>query len=453
MRKYKALAAASGIVIAMVAVNEANAGAAVSAQNASTGAGDNTTTSLGEVIVTARRVNENQQRVPVAVTALSAETLQKNNVKAVTDIQFSVPNLQIKPSNLYPGQPEFIIRGQRQQLYTDENVVTYVNGVPQGTRGLTLYDLASVQALKGPQGTLFGKSSLGGAMVFTTARPTYDLGGSLEVEFGNYNRKAATGVINVPLIADKAALRIAGNIERRDGVFKNSTPGQEDPGNRHNESVRGTLLLEPSNRFENITTVDYLHRNEAPSPSVIEAAPTQAPGFAALVSTLTRQGVIQQSALAGATPVLSNGLLVRQGSPFYFATQTGLRKTSPGGGIAALNTLASYLETYGVANTTTLKLNDTMSVRNIFGYRHEDAIDQQDPSAIGGFQINISPFLTALGVPGLPAVFPATVINNSTNWHQINLQLRWLLLFLSAELGCRGHPSLESNTQRQSWLG
>ena len=162
MRKCKALAAASGIAIAMVAVNEANARGGAAAQNASTSAGESTATSLGEIIVTARRVNENQQRVPVAVTALSAEALQKNNVKAVTDIQFSVPNLQIKPSNLYPGQPEFIIRGQRQQLYTDENVVTYVNGVPQGTRGLTLYDLASVQALKGPQGTLFGKSSLGG---------------------------------------------------------------------------------------------------------------------------------------------------------------------------------------------------------------------------------------------------------------------------------------------------
>src|SRR5688500_4671941 len=93
---------------------------------------------LSDIVVTARRVEENLQRVPVAVTALPAEVLERRNVVATNDLQFSVPNLQIKPSNTFPSQPEFIIRGQRQVLNTDENVVTYVNGVPQSTRGLTL---------------------------------------------------------------------------------------------------------------------------------------------------------------------------------------------------------------------------------------------------------------------------------------------------------------------------
>lgn len=394
---------------------------------------------IAEIIVTARRVDENQQRVPVAVTSLSADKLTESNIKAVTDIQFSVPNLQIKPSNLYPGQPEFIIRGQRQQLYTDENVVTYVNGVPQSTRGLTLYDLASVQVLKGPQGTLFGKSSLGGAMVFTTARPTYDFGGSVELEYGNYDRKAATAVLNIPIVTDKAALRIAGNIERRDGVFDNPLAGQIDVGNRRNESIRGTLLLQPSDRFESITTGDYLHRNESAAPAVIEAAPTAAPGFAGLVSLLTQQAVTQQSALAGATPVLRDGLLYRQGSPFHFATQTGVGKTaSPvfadalGNAInvSPYSTLASTVKAYGFANTSTYELSDAFSVRNILGYRYEESIDQQDPGGIGGFAINVSPVLGALGVPGLPPVFPATVINNTTHYRNSRKALSEELQFI-----------------------
>ena len=93
---------------------------------------------LEDIVVTARRVEENLQKVPVAVTAISAKQLEARKVTTVSDIQFSVPNLQIKPSNLEPSRPEFIIRGQRQVLYTDENVVTYVNGVAQTTRGLTL---------------------------------------------------------------------------------------------------------------------------------------------------------------------------------------------------------------------------------------------------------------------------------------------------------------------------
>jgi len=112
----------------------------------SNAASESGSSGLQEIIVTARRVEERLGRVPVAVTALSAAALTQRNVTAVSDIQFSVPNLQIKPSNNYPSQPEFIIRGQRQVLYTDENVVTYVNGVAEDTRGLTLYDLSNVQA-------------------------------------------------------------------------------------------------------------------------------------------------------------------------------------------------------------------------------------------------------------------------------------------------------------------
>src|SRR6185437_2266976 len=172
-------------------------------------------------------------------------------------------------SQSFPTVPEFIIRGQRQALGTDENVVTYVNGVPQGTRGLTLYDMNSVQVLKGPQGTLFGKNSNGGAMVFTTNPPVFHQEGMVELEYGNYDRKNFTAMVNVPLIGDVVALRAAGNVERRDGVYENRYPGARDLDDRHNESGRIALLVRPNDRFENLTTFDYLHRREIPTPAVL----------------------------------------------------------------------------------------------------------------------------------------------------------------------------------------
>src|SRR5687768_10755705 len=189
----KVQATGTTCVAALMSFSVPTARAAEASDNPDSGA-----SGIDEIIVTARRVEENLQQVPVAVTALSAEALESRNVNAVNDIQFSVPNLQIKPSNTYPSQPEFIIRGQRQVLLADENVVTYINGVAQSTRGLTLYDLDSVQALKGPQGTLFGKNSMGGAMVFTTKRPTFENEASIAIEAGNYDRRQATMMVNVP---------------------------------------------------------------------------------------------------------------------------------------------------------------------------------------------------------------------------------------------------------------
>jgi len=277
-----------------------------------------------------------------------------------------------------------------------------------------------VQALKGPQGTLFGKNSLGGAMVFTTKRPTFDFGGEAYLSLGNYHYKEFTGVANLPIVADKVSLRLAGQVQRRDGIFKNFYPNGKDLNDQKNESGRATLLVKPNNVFENITTVDILHRDEIPTPSVIEAAPLNAPGFGGLVSLLTQQGVTQQSALNGAVPIASGGILQRQGSPFNVKFPTGIQTTIPNGSINPVGTFGASVRDYGVANTTSLTLNDNLSLRNIVGFRYDDTIEEQDPSGLAGFTLNIAPFLSGLGAPGLPAFIPGQVVNNNTNYRTRN---------------------------------
>lgn len=367
----------------------------------------NQASNLEDIIVTARRVEENQQKIPVAVTTLTAASMERRNVVAVNDLQFSVPNLQIKPSNNNPSLPEFIIRGQRQVLYTDENVVTYVNGVAQSTRGLALYDLENVQALKGPQGTLFGKNSMGGAMVFTTARPKFDPEARFDLEMGNYNRVQGTVMGNIPLIDEVAALRIAGRIERQDGFFKNLRPGGKDLNDRNNESFRVSLLVKPGDRFENLTTFDYIHKDEIPTPSVIEAAPLANNFF----RSVTQQAVTQQSALGGSTPLVdtANGLLVRQGNPFRSVAFTGIGKTIDNPRFPALTGFGARSEVYGIANTTSFELSDAVTLKNIIGARYEKALDFQDPSGITGMTFD---FGTLFGAP--PGFVTGQATNNDT---------------------------------------
>jgi len=385
----------------------------------SNAASESGSSGLQEIIVTARRVEERLGRVPVAVTALSAAALTQRNVTAVSDIQFSVPNLQIKPSNNYPSQPEFIIRGQRQVLYTDENVVTYVNGVAEDTRGLTLYDLSNVQALKGPQGTLFGKNSVGGAMVFTTAQPTFKFGADAGIEYGNYNEMKATAAINIPLVAGVAALRVAGQIERRDGIYKNAAIGQPDLGNRDNSSARVSLLLNPTSTIQNTLVLDYLYRNELTPPTIIEAAPIPAPGSAGFqIGLLTGQSVQQQSALGGGTAVRVGNQLVRQGSPFVVNALGGTAKQLSSPNLPALTSFGSTVRTYGLANTTSVDLSGNFIIKNIIGARYLRALDSQDPGGATGYVVDALPFFAALqGVPvgtPLPGSFPVRYVNNNT---------------------------------------
>ncbi len=401
----------------------------VAAQSPQPDANEDGGDGLETIVVTARRVEENQQKVPVAVTTLTANALRERNVSSVSDLQYNIPNLQIKPSTLYPSQVEFILRGQRQVLFTDENVVTYVNGVPQGTRGLILYDMENVQSLKGPQGTLFGKNSMGGAMVFATTKPKYDFGAEATFDYGNYDLMRFNGVLNVPLAADVAALRIAGQLERRDGVYKNAYPGMHDLGDRDNNSIRATLLLQPSTGFENLLTLDYQRRNEIPYPAIIEAAPLDATGFAALVSNLTQQVVNQQSALGGGTAQVQGNLLVRTGNPFAVNMLTGVNRVIPGIGpiapgatpITPVNGFGSKVRTWGVSNISTYELSDLITLKNIFGYREERATDHSDPAGISGATVDTSLFLncvfdqTGQCNAGVPSPFPGQFSNNNTN--------------------------------------
>ncbi len=217
---------------------------------------------LDEVIVTARKREENLQSVPVAITALSGEVLRHRNVHALEDLRFQVPALQISPSPFGAAVPGISIRGQRQLeaiITLDPAVGVYFADVvwerPHGSNA-SLYDLESIQVLKGPQGTLFGRNTTGGAVLISPHAPSFDgIGGYGEVAAGNYATRHFEGMLNVPF-SSRLAMRIAGKLNEHAGYATNLVDGSEKD-DADDQSLRLALAFRPNQDLESNTVYQY----------------------------------------------------------------------------------------------------------------------------------------------------------------------------------------------------
>ena len=219
------------------------------AQTASTG--ENATAGgLEEIVVTARKRSEDIQKTPVSITALSAAEIQQENVRDISDLRGLVPNLEITPeSNYGRAANSLTIRGIGQDSLVanvDPGVGLYMNGLyiarPEGQL-LGFFDLSNVQVLKGPQGTLFGKNTIGGAVLIDTQLPTDKFEGYAVFRYGSYNRIESEGAVNIP-INDKVQMRVSFATSDIDGYIKDELDnGTKD--DQHEKSIRFQLRLKP----------------------------------------------------------------------------------------------------------------------------------------------------------------------------------------------------------------
>jgi iron complex outermembrane receptor protein len=180
---------------------------------------------LEEVIVTARKREEPLQKTPAAVTAFSAKDLAAEPIRTIGDIQYQTPNLQIRGGSYDPFAATVAIRGQ----YPDDSTLTsqpsvgiYIDDVYQATTGGIgaggLSDVNEVEVLKGPQGTLYGRNSTGGAVKINTPLPDYEgISGWVKGGYGNFNSNEEAGAVNLPVINDKLAVRISAENLGHDG--------------------------------------------------------------------------------------------------------------------------------------------------------------------------------------------------------------------------------------------
>jgi iron complex outermembrane recepter protein len=214
---------------------------------------------IEEVTVTARRRAERQQRVPTAITAIGGKELQRRGITNTNDLARAVPSLQIGGQTRSDSQ--FYLRGQtpgviNQGVHNNSSVTIYFLEVPTLTSGPgTLYDLQSIEVLKGPQGTLFGRNTTGGAVLFNPVKPKDDYSGYVQGRAGNYNDHELEGAVNFPLVPGRLDLRIAGESARRDGFTTNVVTG-EKLDDRNVDGYRVSLEAHISDTLDNLLVID-----------------------------------------------------------------------------------------------------------------------------------------------------------------------------------------------------
>lgn len=231
-----------------------------------------------EIVITARKRAELEQDVPLAITVLSAEDLQSSFTRDLSEITGFSPNVIIDPVRAGPGATAISIRGisfQDVEKSFDPAVGVFIDDVYIGTTTSQLlsdFDIASIEVLRGPQGTLFGKNTIGGAVRLTRTRPTGELGVKASVTLGDYQRNDYRFVLNFPILENQLAGKVWVYSANDDGYFYNSTKDRRVGGLEY-LSTGGQLLYEPTDELRALFTYEYLRDATPTGPLINQSQP------------------------------------------------------------------------------------------------------------------------------------------------------------------------------------
>ncbi|MEJ6011168.1 TonB-dependent receptor [Novosphingobium aquae] len=322
---------------------------AAPAGNATT---ENPDSDLGEITVTARRREENLQEVPISVTAFTQEDIAQKGITDRTSLADNTPSL-FTINGGYPREfAYFALRGQGPAFGSTPGVVNYFAEVPNSVnidgRVGSYFDLANVQVLAGPQGTLFGKNATGGNILFEPVKPQDRYEGYVRIQAGTYSDRRIEGALNIPIISDKVLLRVAGEIGRRDGYTKDVGPffSGKDYDNLAYESVRVGLTLRPADGVEFYTMARYYNSHSNGSGTVLGA--------------FNPAAGIDAGPPFGFLPVLA----------FYPGMVTAVAEQNARGPRKVAYNLDQFSDSryWQVLNQATFELSDNLKLRNIISY-------------------------------------------------------------------------------------
>ncbi len=216
---------------------------------------------LEELIVTAQKRAENNQEVPIAVTAMNAEMLEDAGITNVTGVAYRTPNLSMGEFN--PAQPQIYIRGIGSNgdgaASGEQSVAMFIDGVyvnRSAGAGLELFDIETIEVLRGPQGTLWGKNAIAGAINVTTKKPSDELDAAVEVTAGNLGLKNLRSYISGP-IADAINGKLSINAKQRDAYVTSVYDPEIEQGSIDSKGARAQLQFLPTDRLEFLWTVNY----------------------------------------------------------------------------------------------------------------------------------------------------------------------------------------------------
>jgi iron complex outermembrane receptor protein len=314
----------------------------------------------GTIIVTARRVEEKLQDVPISITVLSQESLAKRNIFSAADLGAYVPSLSTN-SQFGPEKSSFVIRGFTQEGKTSPSVGVYFADVvaPRSFGGTTsgngagigsLFDLQNVQVLKGPQGTLFGRNTTGGAILLVPQKPTAKLEGYVEGSLGNYDMHRVQAVLNVPL-SDSVRIRAGIDWHERDGYLKNKSGlGPSDFHNVNYVAARLSVVADLTSNLENYTIGSY--------------SKSDTNGDTPKLASCTLPATV------GGAPIGLAAPLAAALNPFACAQVARSAARGDGFWTVENSNPDPYLkiEQWQVINTTTWQASDNLTVKNIISY-------------------------------------------------------------------------------------
>jgi iron complex outermembrane recepter protein len=320
----------------------------------------------GEIVVTARRRDERLIDVPIAVQAIDGDDLATKGVQRMDDLMVTTPSLKVTPTAGRRSNSQYELRGisASESLITQDPAVgVYVNEVylarATGTNQ-SFFDIENVQVLYGPQGTLFGRNSPGGAILVNTKQPTDKFEAEANAGYGNYNRLELGGMVNVPL-AEGVALRLAGKHSQHDGYGFDITNNREI-ADENVVALRGSLGIEIGN-IKNVTVANYFRSKDNGSLNALVAAvpcvpnPTQAglnqilrgnPPASCLFSPTV-------NAVLGRGDVFAQVVAQNARGPYRVAYDAGLLTYDKA-------------RTISLSNNTSIELSDNLTFKNIFGY-------------------------------------------------------------------------------------
>ena len=340
------------------------------AEVATDAAGADAGNQLDEVVVTARRREERGQDVPISITTFSGTRLQEQNITQAQDLQGTVPSLVVGQNGQnIRDAPTFTLRGQGATFEGSPGVVMYMNEVPlpapvtlsnQGGPGNFL-DLANVQVLAGPQGTLFGRNTTGGAVLLVPNRPTDRFEGYIQGGYGNHDDRESEGVFNAPLIAGVLKARLAFQSQDRDGYTKdiNWNVNRDDT---HYVTTRLGIEWTPTDTLDNYTMGYFTNSHNHGPGSINEGLDVPAiVGTNAYLWGLTA-GTLGCDPVVAASPVSC-----AKAAGYY----TGLAKQAQALGPRATALDVNefdYMRTWGVTNTTRYEFTPQLAIRNIASY-------------------------------------------------------------------------------------
>ncbi|MFT3931211.1 MAG: TonB-dependent receptor [Spongiibacteraceae bacterium] len=299
-----------------------------------------------EVVVTARRTEEVIQNVPISMTVFNQDMLNERNVTNGADLVAYTPSLSVN-SRFGSDQASFAIRGFTQDVRTTASVAVYFADVvaPRGGGNITagdgagpgaFFDLQNVQVLKGPQGTLFGRNTTGGAIQLVPQEPTGKLEGYLELSAGNFNMRRSQGVLNLP-INDQLRARFGIDSMRRDGYIENTSGiGPDRFSDVDYFAGRGSLFWDITDAVTNYTIFTYANsENNGTLQAMFACNDDLSIGFASFCTST----------------------LAHQGDGFY-KTESAMQKPS------------SKLRQWQAINTTAWDVSEAITLKNILSYAH-----------------------------------------------------------------------------------